>query len=132
MSQKSAQKTAQAQTHNPWLALYMIQLFFLIKTTQKVFENVYNVSKWIKDGGIYLDAVIKNHDENIEEESWRKVLKPIIENCFKKLTPKKEELQKKAEAAPFNIKNCNAQFAAMNTCITLDAFLVIFALSQLT
>lgn len=79
----------------------------------------------MKDGGIDLDAVLKNHDENIGEESWKKVLKPIIKNCYKKLTPKKEEFQKKAEAAPFNIKNCDVQYAAMNTCITIDAFSVI-------
>jgi hypothetical protein len=73
-----------------------------------------------------LVAVQSYFETNIEEDVWRKILKPVAEDCLRTLMPNWKEKEAKIEFPPFNLKKneCNPLAMSFNTCITLEAFKV--------
>jgi hypothetical protein len=65
-------------------------------------------------------------DANIEEDVWRKILKPVAGDCLNTLMINWREREMKIESSPFNLKksDCSPLAMSFNTCITLEAFKV--------
>lgn len=62
----------------------------------------------------------------IEENEWKALLKSIVPECNKRVNDKLAAVQKKMEAAPFNVKKdqCNVKFNAIIACTEIEAFVV--------
>lgn len=61
-----------------------------------------------------------------DEAEWKPILKSVIPDCNKKVNAKFSEVQKKMEAAPYNIKKdqCNVKFGSIIACIEMESFQV--------
>lgn len=62
-----------------------------------------------------------------DEPKWREIFRPIIENCLKEIESKFPEIQKKFEAAPYNVKKeqCNVKHMVINSCVFMDAIFTV-------
>lgn len=83
-------------------------------------------TKLLKENDVDKDGLLKYLDSAIDDEKWRKIFKTSFEMCLKEVNEKIEEIQKKFEEAPHNIKKekCNVKFMAIKTCTMLEAFKV--------
>lgn len=82
--------------------------------------------KLIDKDGFDVNAINKHIEQNFDDKSWKNVYRAVSEECTRRLKPRMSEIQKKLEAAPYNIKKgeCDVQFMAYVTCINLESFLV--------
>lgn len=93
---------------------------------QKVTEALFKELNLTKDNNIDKDAMLKYVDR-VKEANWKPVMKAAVEECYKEVIAKKDDIAKELAKAPFNIKpdQCNSLFMAMITCVHLEGFEVI-------
>lgn len=89
-------------------------------------ETMFKELKLVKGSELDTVAINKHIDDTFVDENWRKVLKAATDECSKRLKPRILEIQKKLEAAPFNIRKdqCDVQFMAYVACTNLECFAV--------
>lgn len=80
--------------------------------------------KFIKDGDLDEAELLKYVDKIVEDADWKPVFQTIIKECHKKVNAKLADVQKKMEAAPFNVKKdqCNVKWGSILTCTKVDSF----------
>lgn len=71
---------------------------------------------------------MKYADSIIEDAEWKPVIQTAVKECNKRVTAKLADVQKKMEAAPYNVKKdqCNVKFGSIIMCIKEQAFTVSF------
>lgn len=81
-----------------------------------------------RSNGLDMIAINKHIEHNFDDRNWRNVYQVVSEDCPRRLRPRLSEIQKKLEAAPYNIRmeDCDVQFMAYVVCINLESFLVCF------
>ncbi|KAG5677977.1 hypothetical protein PVAND_007689 [Polypedilum vanderplanki] len=90
----------------------------------KFSQQMLNESKLIKDNDFDKDGVIKYIDTAIEDDRWKQIFKTSFQDCYKEVSDKFADIQKRYEDAPLNIKKdqCNVKFMAVKTCTILESF----------
>jgi chromosome condensin MukBEF complex kleisin-like MukF subunit len=80
----------------------------------------------VKDKNLDKDAIMKYVEDNIEQNDWKTLIKSSFEVCLKEVVEKLPEIQKKLEAAPFNLKKdeCDVQFIAVAFCASMETIKV--------
>jgi hypothetical protein len=93
---------------------------------QKFSQQLLNESKLIKDNDFDRDGVTKYIDAAFDDDKWKQIFKSAFQSCFKEVTEKLADIQKRYEDAPLNIKRdqCNVKFMAVKTCTVLESFKV--------
>jgi hypothetical protein len=94
--------------------------------TQKFSQQMLDESKLIKDNDFDKDGVTKYIDAAFEDDKWRQIFKSSFQQCYKEVSDKLADIQKRYEDAPLNIKKdqCNVKFMAVKTCTILESFKV--------
>lgn len=95
--------------------------FFPIK---KAYEALFKELKVAKDDDIDEEEIIKLVDKMFEDLDWKPVLESAVNECHKKVNAKLSDVQKKMEAAPFNVKKdeCNVKYGSFIVCIKAELF----------
>lgn len=103
-----------------------IFLFNPVWSIQKGIEAFFKELKLIKDGDIIEAEIIKFMNNLVEDAEWKPVLESAVKDCHKKVNAKLPEIQKKMEAAPYNITKdqCNIKYESMTLCFLVEVFSV--------
>lgn len=93
---------------------------------QKTMEAFFKELKFAKGDDLDEEMLINFMEKVIDEAEWRPILKSVIPECNKKVNAKFSEVQKKMEAAPYNVKKdqCNVKFGSIVACIKMESFQV--------
>lgn len=92
---------------------------------QAISECVFKSAKLIVDNKISADAIKQYLKTKIDQASpeWQEIIEMSIDKCVGEAEAQEENLKKKLQAAPYNIKDMNPIYAFVGNCISNEIFL---------
>ncbi|CRL06747.1 CLUMA_CG019503, isoform A, partial [Clunio marinus] len=90
----------------------------------KMSEEMFKEYKLTKGDGVDKEAFLNHVENKVLEPIWKPIMKNAVEECYKGVSRKTDEIVKELEDDPFNIKRdeCNPIYMSIVTCIQLEAF----------
>lgn len=79
-----------------------------------------------KDDDINDEEVSKFIEKVVEDSEWKTVIQAAAKECKTKVNARTADIQKKMEAAPFNVKKdqCNVKYGSYLICLRMESFKV--------